>query len=112
MTGKFWTTDLSLSCDMTPYSESDDGCAVVFFDLFKNNLKYTDDAFTLLRNARSGVAMITVGIYLVTLISGIYIPKNSEPEDYNGNSKNDRLWKRGRILYALGFITSLMLVLI
>lgn len=49
MSGKIWTTDLSLSCNVTPYSESDDGCAVVLFDLFKNQLKYTSDAFVNLR---------------------------------------------------------------
>jgi hypothetical protein len=49
MAGKIWTTDLSLNCNVTPYSESDDGCAVVLFDLFKNQLKYTSDSFVNLR---------------------------------------------------------------
>lgn len=54
--------------------------------------------------------MITVGLYLVYFISGIYIPKKTEKEDYNGNIKNERLWKRSRILYCLAFITSIVLI--
>ncbi|CAD8125159.1 unnamed protein product [Paramecium sonneborni] len=111
MAGKLWNTDLSLSCNMTPYSESDDGCAIVFFDLFKNQQKYTSDEFVLLRNARCGIAMITVGLYIVYFISGIYIPEINPEEDYNGNVKNVRLWKRSRILYCLAFITTIILIM-
>lgn len=56
--------------------------------------------------------MITVGLYMVYFISGIYIPKNDENDyDYNGNVKNVRLWKRSRILYCLAFVTTLVLIL-
>ncbi|CAD8119952.1 unnamed protein product [Paramecium sonneborni] len=111
MAGKIWNTDLSLSCKLTPYSESDDGCMVVFFDLFKNQQKYTSDEFVLLRNSRCGIAMITVGLYIIYFISGIYVPKINPEEDYNGNVKNVRLWKRSRIFYCLAFITTIILIM-
>ena len=85
---------------------------MVLFDLFKNQLKYTDSEFTNLRNARCGISFITVGIYMAYFISGIYIPDNKKENiEYNGNVMNVRLWKRSRILYCLLFITTLILLL-
>jgi len=55
--------------------------------------------------------MITVGLYIVYFISGIYIPEINPEEDYNGNVKNVRLWKRSRILYCLAFIATIILIM-
>lgn len=73
MSGKLWTTDLSYACELGPQSESDSGCAMVFFDIFKNNLKYTDSAFTNLRDARTGLSMLVCGGYIAFVVSGLFI---------------------------------------
>lgn len=87
MGGKLWTIDLSYGCELSGNSESDSGCAKVFFDIFKNNLKYTDSLFVNLRDSRCGISMIVCGFYLAIVVSGVFLSDKSKSnsEIYNGN---------------------------
>lgn len=87
MAGKMWTTDLSYACSLSSASDSDSGCAKVFFDLFKNELNYNDEAFDSIRNGRCGIAMIVCGSYLLYIMSAILVPEKDKKSDtsYNGN---------------------------
>ena len=90
MAGQLWDVDLTYACELLPGSDADSGCGRVIFDLFKNQLKYTDSDFDSLRNARCGLTFIICGVYLMIYLSDLFVPIEEirKLEAYNGNIWN------------------------
>jgi hypothetical protein len=53
----------------------------VFFDIFKNQLKYTDSDFDNLRNSRCGITFIICGFYYMIYLSNLFVPLEDEEEE-------------------------------
>jgi hypothetical protein len=96
MNGSLWHIDLSYACNFDPPSEADVGCPSVFFDIFKNDLKYSDNGFMNLRFGRTGVAFLVYGLYLMYLLTRMTIKDDSsEPKiAFDNNIWNNNLWRR------------------
>jgi len=68
MNGSIWHINLSYACNLDPPSSVDSSCPVVFFDIFKNNMLYSDSNFENIRYGRTGFTLVVCGIYVFVSI--------------------------------------------
>jgi hypothetical protein len=81
-------------------------------------LSYTDPDFEQLRAARSGMACIICGLYLLIVLSNIFVEDygdekaKKEVEAYNGNIWYWKLWRKSQLIYTTILVTLFMAMLI
>ena len=104
------------ACSLAPATEADGACATVIFDIFKNNTKYSDPTFSLLRAGRSGITCIICGLYFAIALTKIFVQdygkESFQSEAYNGNIWFNKLWCRGEMFYVTIIVTFFMVIVI
>jgi hypothetical protein len=106
MTGSIWDYDFCKN------SSDPENCTVSIFDNIAGEYKLSDEKFDLIRKGRTGLAILTIGLYLVFTMASVLVQRRKSEElifqkvSYEKNIWIPSTWNRDYyiiIVFSLAF---------
>ncbi|KAL4465501.1 hypothetical protein ABPG72_009439 [Tetrahymena utriculariae] len=116
MGGRLWDLPFNLyGCH-----PKNDLCQLSIFDSYKDDeISFSDDEMTNLRNGRYGLSIIIIGLYIMYICSDLLISQNKTKEEQeleqyasDGNSWFKRFWEKSYFMLFYFFIIIIMEIII
>ncbi|KAL4426622.1 hypothetical protein ABPG74_003085 [Tetrahymena malaccensis] len=116
MGGRFWDLPFNIyGCD-----PKTDLCQLSIFDSYKDEeISFSDDEMTNLRNGRYGLSIIIIGLYIMYTCSDLLIYQNKTKEEQqldqytiDGNSWLKRFWEKSYFMLFYFFMIIVMEIII